>query len=182
MPLLSLPESLARSKARFKRWLNIDIKPTTQNIAPVVQDMYPSVRSLIAQIQSSAEVFGPLKSAISELARAFEAYDAVSEERSEYKEVRTSIDQVLNDICDYVQSPTRQVMTDSMKLICVDIKAEIAAMEKKQELHTGRLVLNAIQGLDAATDCCRRVQGHLERLKINLNLSILGGIDKQIMG
>jgi hypothetical protein len=48
-----------------------------------------------------------------------------------------------------------------------DIKAEIAAMEQKQELHTGRLVLNSIQGLDAATDCCRRVQGHLERLKVS---------------
>ncbi|CCO35645.1 hypothetical protein BN14_09763 [Rhizoctonia solani AG-1 IB] len=75
MPLPSLSESLGRSKARLKRWLNIDIKPTTQNIAPVVRDMCPSVRSLIAQIQSSAEVFGPLKSAISELARVFESYD-----------------------------------------------------------------------------------------------------------
>ncbi|CCO34148.1 hypothetical protein BN14_08241 [Rhizoctonia solani AG-1 IB] len=119
MPLPSLSESLGRSKARLKRWLNIDIKPTTQNITPLVRDMCPSVRSLIAQIQSSAEVFGPLKSAISELARVFESYDAVSEGRSEYQEVRASTDQVLKDICDYVQSPTRQVMTDSMKLICV---------------------------------------------------------------
>ncbi|CAE6338342.1 unnamed protein product, partial [Rhizoctonia solani] len=91
MRLLSLPESLARSKAQLKKWMSIDSKNTTLSIAPVVQDMWPSFKSLMGQLESSAEVFGPLKSAIGELVRLAEACGLVYQEQNEYREVNLNL-------------------------------------------------------------------------------------------
>ncbi|CCO37512.1 Vegetative incompatibility protein HET-E-1 [Rhizoctonia solani AG-1 IB] len=73
------------------------------------------------------------------------------------------------------------MMTDSVKLICSDIEKEVNILEKRCNLNTGRQLLDAIEGLDGVVDCCRRVHAHLDRLALNLNLSILKVVNEHLL-
>ncbi|CAE6457485.1 unnamed protein product, partial [Rhizoctonia solani] len=180
MRLFSLEESLARSKNRLKKWMNIGLKSSSPTTL-VGQDVWPSIRALLDQLDSSAEVFGPIKSAINGLVRLVDAYEIVYQEKSEYKELRKNIDQVLKDISVHMKRTTRNMMTDSVKLICSDIEKEVAIMQKKQQMDIGRRTMSAMEGQEGVMYCSRQVHAYLERLKLNLNLSILEGIDELML-
>ncbi|CEL59926.1 hypothetical protein RSOLAG1IB_09210 [Rhizoctonia solani AG-1 IB] len=136
--------------------------------------MWPCLRSLLTRLESSTEVFAPLQSAIGALSTLVDAYEPDYQGQREYNEVRANIERILKDISAHMHTPTGKVMTKSVKLICLDIESEVAIMKDKQDPDTERRLLKATQGLDGVIDCCRRVHSHLERLTLNLNLSILG--------
>ncbi|CCO34972.1 hypothetical protein BN14_09083 [Rhizoctonia solani AG-1 IB] len=164
-------------------------------MAPVVRDMWPGLRSLLAQLESATAEFGPLKSAVGALASLADAFELDHQEQRDYIKARDNIDLILKDISAHMQNPVPQMMTDSVGLICMyaytgsarhstdqvfrEIKSEVAVMEEKQDLSTERRLRNAMQGLDGVMDCCQRVHGHLERLTLNLNLGILKVINEQ---
>ncbi|CCO34171.1 Vegetative incompatibility protein HET-E-1 [Rhizoctonia solani AG-1 IB] len=181
MGLLSLGDSIDRSKATLKRWLKMDSKSAASTATPVVRDMWPSLRSLLAQLESSAGVFSPLHSAIGALATLVDAYEPDYQGQREYNEVRANIERILKDISAHMSTPAGKLMTKSVKLICLEIESEVAIMKSKQHTGIERRLLKATQGLDGVMDCCRRVHGHLERLTLNLNLSILEGINEQML-
>ncbi|CAE6485734.1 unnamed protein product [Rhizoctonia solani] len=180
MPLLSLSESLARVKDKLKQRLSIGTTNKTLRTGSVSR-MWPSVTALLSQLESSAEPFSPLKSAIGVLCRLAEACEGLSKEQSEYEQLRKRIDLILKDISTHVGSSTEGMMTDSVKRICSDIEAEVSVMETKQGLHAGRWVPGAMDGLDEVMECCQRVHDHLERLILNLNLSILQGVSEHML-
>ncbi|GAB1521065.1 hypothetical protein RhiTH_004156 [Rhizoctonia solani] len=192
MPLLSLSESLARMKHKVKQQLSMGITNKTPRTGSVSR-VWPSVTTLLSQLESSAEPFGPLKSAIGVLGRLAEACQAwtscykltigqdLSKERSEYSELRKKIDRVLKDLSTHMRTPAEGMMTDSVKLICSEIEAEVSALDAKQGLSTGRRLVDATDGLDEVMECCQRVHDHLERLTLNLNLNILQGISEQML-
>ncbi|ELU35578.1 Sec34 domain-containing protein [Rhizoctonia solani AG-1 IA] len=117
MPLLSLSESLARMKHKVKQQLSIGITNKTPRTGSVSR-VWPSATALLSQLESSAEPFSPLKSAIGVLGRLAEACQDLSKERSEYSELRKKIDKVLKDLSTHMRSPAEGMMTDSVKLIC----------------------------------------------------------------
>ncbi|KAF8748174.1 WD40 repeat-like protein [Rhizoctonia solani] len=160
MPLLSLSESLARMKHKLKQRLSTGITNKTPCTGSVSR-VWPSVTTLLSQLESSAEPFGPLKSAIGRAAK--------------------KIDKVLKDLSTHMRSPAEGMMTDSVKLICSEIEAEVSALGAKQGLSTGRRLVDAMDGLDEVMECCQRVHDHLERLTLNLNLNILQGISEQML-
>ncbi|KAF8695742.1 WD40 repeat-like protein, partial [Rhizoctonia solani] len=170
MPLLSLSESLARMKHKLKQRLSTGITNKTPRTGSVSR-VWPSATALLSQLESSAEPFGPLKSAIGDL----------SKERSEYSELRKKIDSVLKDLSTHMRSLAEGMMTDSVKLICSEIEAEVSTLDAKQGLSTGRRLVDAMDGLDEVMECCQRVHDHLERLTLNLNLNILQGISEQML-
>ncbi|KAF8695737.1 WD40 repeat-like protein, partial [Rhizoctonia solani] len=170
MPLLSLSESLAHVKHKLKQRLSIGTTNNTSRTGSVSR-VWPSATALLSQLESSAEPFGPLRSAIGDL----------SKERSEYSELRKKIDKVLKDLSTHMRSPAEGMMTDSVKLICSEIEAEVSALDAKQGLSMGRRLVDAMDGLDEVMECCQRVHDHLERLTLNLNLNILQGISEQIL-
>ncbi|CAE6489102.1 unnamed protein product [Rhizoctonia solani] len=184
MPLLSLSESLARMKHKVKQRLSTGITNKTPRTGSVSR-VWPSVTALLSQLESSAEPFGPLKSAIGVLGRLAEACQAwtsdLSKERSEYSELRKNIDKVLKDLSTHMRTPAEGMMTDSVKLICSEIEAEVSALDAKQGLGTGRRLVDAMDGLDEVMECCQRVHDHLGRLTLNLNLNILQGISEQML-
>ncbi|CEL54814.1 Vegetative incompatibility protein HET-E-1 OS=Podospora anserina GN=HET-E1 PE=4 SV=1 [Rhizoctonia solani AG-1 IB] len=181
MSLLFLRDSLARSKARWKRWVNVGSKSRTTLASAVGQGIWPGVGSLLKQLELSAELFAPLRPAISGLSRLAEICEGLSRESDEYIELRGKIDGVLQDLTEYIKGPTGSMMTGSVKLICLDIESEVNTLEQKQSRDTGRRVLDAIEGFEGVVDCCRRVHSHLERLKLNLNLQVLKAINEQML-
>ncbi|CCO34530.1 Vegetative incompatibility protein HET-E-1 [Rhizoctonia solani AG-1 IB] len=181
MALPFLRDTLARSKARWKRWVNTTSKSGSTLTSAVGQGIWPAVGSLLNQLESGAEVFAPLKPAISGLSRLAEICEGLCRESDEYIELRGKIGGVLQDLTEYIKGPTGGMMTGSVKLICLDIESEVNTLEQRQSRDTGRKVLDAIKGLEGVVDCCRRVHSHLERLKLNLNLQILKAINEQTL-
>ncbi|CCO32931.1 Vegetative incompatibility protein HET-E-1 [Rhizoctonia solani AG-1 IB] len=181
MPLPFLRDTLARSEARWKRWVNTTSKSGSTLTSAVGQGIWPTVGSLLKQLESGAEVFAPLKPAISGLSRLAEICESLSRESNEYIELRGKIGGVLQDLSEHIKGPTGSMMTGSVKLICSDIESEVNTLEQRQSRDTGRKVLDAIEGLEGVVDCCRRVHSHLERLKLNLNLQILKAINEQTL-
>ncbi|CCO34966.1 Vegetative incompatibility protein HET-E-1 [Rhizoctonia solani AG-1 IB] len=181
MSLLFLRDSLARSKVKLKRWASIGSKSRTIVTSAVGQGIWPGIRSLLNQLESSAEAFAPLEPAISGLARLAEICEGLSRESDEYVELRQNIERVLEDLSNHIKGPMEGMMTDSVKLICSDIEKEVNILEKRCNLNTGRQLLDAIEGLDGVVDCCRRVHAHLDRLALNLNLSILKVVNEHLL-
>ncbi|CEL55000.1 hypothetical protein RSOLAG1IB_11812 [Rhizoctonia solani AG-1 IB] len=181
MALPFLRDTLARSRARWKRWVNIGLESRTALTSALGQGIWPAVGSLLKQLESSAEVFAPLRPAISGLSRLAEICEGLSRKSDEYTELRSKIDGVLQDLTEHIKGPTGGMMTGSVKLICLDIESEVNTLEQKQSRDTGRNVLDAIDALEGVVDCCRRVHSHLERLKLNLNLQILKAINEQTL-
>ncbi|QRW24524.1 glycine dehydrogenase [Rhizoctonia solani] len=151
MSLLSLREALNRSKDKWKKRAS--------------RDAWHEIRSLLDQLEFGAGVFGPLKSVIGSIRQAKGIQSTTEQSRV-----------VLKDIAEYMNSPMVYTMTDSVKLICA-----IKVVEERQGQRTGRKLVDAMDGLDRVTEGYERIQQHLERLTLNLNLGMLKGITEQAM-
>ncbi|KAF8751703.1 WD40 repeat-like protein [Rhizoctonia solani] len=179
----SMPDLYAAHDANFSAFVFSHmggfIPDTGVQLALRTTRVWPSVTALLSQLESSAEPFGPLKSAIG-CCKLTIGQD-LSKERSEYSELRKKIDSVLQDLSTHMRTPAEGMMTDSVKLICSEIEAEVSTLDAKQRLSTGRRLVDAMDGLDDVMECCQRVHDHLERLTLNLNLNILQGISEQML-
>ncbi|CEL54019.1 hypothetical protein RSOLAG1IB_11551 [Rhizoctonia solani AG-1 IB] len=147
MPLLSLRESLKRSKAKIKKLMSNVSEGTAATTIAITggHDTPPSVASLSSYLEIGADILGPLRPAIEGLNKLVNAYECLSHERNE------------------------------------DIQKEVERAERIQGINTGRNFPDAMKGQDRVIYCCRQVHAHLERLKLNLNLSILEGVNKHIL-
>ncbi|KAF8756027.1 WD40 repeat-like protein [Rhizoctonia solani] len=185
MSLLSLREALNRSKDKWKKRFSMGSKSTTTGATDypsASRDAWHEIRSLLDQLEFGAGVFGPLKSVIGGLIRCIDAYEQdLSDKQREYKALWNRISVVLKDIAECMNSPMVYTMTDSVKLICADIEIELKVVEERQGQRTGRKLVDAMDGLDRVTEGYERIQQHLERLTLNLNLGMLKGITEQAM-
>ncbi|KAH7322218.1 hypothetical protein B0J17DRAFT_621252, partial [Rhizoctonia solani] len=183
MSLLTLRESLSRAKNKWKDRFGISLgDPNPSTNSPGSRRnraLSPGVRSLLRVLDSGSEVFGPLKSAIDGLGTCFSLYEGLSKERKDLAKLHAKIDGMLQDLAEYMSSSTGYVMTGSVKLICLDLEEEVKVVEKSQARSTGRALTDALDGYGNVLDGYRRVQDHLERLALNLNLSIMKSINEQ---
>ncbi|CAE6469678.1 unnamed protein product, partial [Rhizoctonia solani] len=175
MPLISLRESLARSKAKWKKRLQIALYDTSSassthsGSAPRLESKknkctWPVIKSLMQTLESSTEAFGPLKSVISALNGCIDIYENASKGRKEYDELRVKLEGILVDLAEYTGSPTDLTMTNSVKRLCADIEAELSRVERAHARSTGQRLVDAMDSSDEILECYRRIQGHLERL------------------
>ncbi|KAJ1304981.1 hypothetical protein OPQ81_000024 [Rhizoctonia solani] len=231
MPFISLRESLALSKDKWKKRLHIDSRdaspgPTsTQEILAVSNGARPGsvvspeptemtssilhkspvedprastapqtntipgkdtvvcsgIKFLLVALESSADAFGPLKSAISALNGCVEIYKSLSKGRREYEELIVKLERISEDLAQYISEPMSLVMTNSVKRFCADIEAEVRSLEEVQARSTGRLLLAAWERSDEIFESFRRIQGHLERLILNANMNLLKAVNNQTM-
>jgi hypothetical protein len=99
------------------------------------QSVWPGIISLLTQLESTTDMFSPLKSAIEGLSRLVETYEVcvpvrydnhplmssqrVSGKQSEFIELRERINKILEDISAHIESPADSIMTKSVRLICL---------------------------------------------------------------
>ncbi|KAG8689748.1 hypothetical protein FRC11_000828, partial [Ceratobasidium sp. 423] len=138
------------------------------------------IKSLLGTLELSAEVFGPLKSAISGLNRCVDIYERSSTGRNGYEELREKLEGLLDDLTEHMAIPMGLVMTNSVKRLCAGIEAEIKNVEEKHARNTGRRLVDAMGESDEILECYRRIHGHLERITLNANMSILNAVNEQI--
>ncbi|KAG8762536.1 hypothetical protein FRC11_009010, partial [Ceratobasidium sp. 423] len=147
--------------------------PSGRNKTP-----WSGIKSLLGTLESSGDAFGPLKSVASGLNKCIDIYETLSKGRKEYEELRESLERLLNDLAGYMNDPNGLLMTNSVKRLCYDIEAEIKSVEEKQAQNTGRRLIDAVDASDEIFQCYRRIHAHLERLTLNLNMSMLEAINE----
>ncbi|CAE6411318.1 unnamed protein product [Rhizoctonia solani] len=183
MSLLSLRDSLSRTKAKVKKRLGIG--PTDSNPSAGLlghgtsRTLSPGIRAFLHVLDSGTEVFGPLKSAVDGLSTCFSFYQDRSKAREDCVKLQTKIDSILQDLSKYIHNPSGRALTNSVKLICLDLEAEVKITEELQARSTGRQLIDAMEGIDELAESYCRVQTHLERLTLNLNLSMMERMDEQ---
>ncbi|CAE6420154.1 unnamed protein product [Rhizoctonia solani] len=219
MSLMSLRESLARSKAKWKKRLHKDtgnantVPLTSQGSGPI--STHPSLTSspfptgpssnpstpsvnqqssstpkinnqsgkgnivwegaktLLTALESSSDAFGPLQSAVSGLAKCVDIYERAGQGRKDYDELKVKLDGLLADLAQHVTHPMDPMMTNSVKLLCSNIEAELKGMEDNQARKFGQRLADAMDSQDEIIERYRRIHDYLERLMLNANLSML---------
>ncbi|KDN43046.1 hypothetical protein RSAG8_06369, partial [Rhizoctonia solani AG-8 WAC10335] len=211
MSLMSLRESVARSKDKWKKRLHLGSKigsptPLGANNTPAASSSeaenqpaksgmaWSGVKALNKVLESSSDVFGPLKSAIGGLNKCIDIYEVcvsfdlrlahliskqrASKGRKDYDELREKLDGLLSDLAGHMAQPMDPMMTDGVKLLCRGIEAEVRKVEGKQVHNMGQRLLDAMDTSEDILECYRRINGHVERLMLNANMSILKTINE----
>ncbi|ELU39504.1 hypothetical protein AG1IA_06468 [Rhizoctonia solani AG-1 IA] len=125
-----------------------------------------AIRVLVASLESSAEAFGPLKSAISGLKGCISMYENAGKESKEYEDLRIKLEEILNDITEHIKQPIGIVTTTK----------EARMVAEKQARATGRQLMDAMMGYDGIMECYRRIDGHLQRLGVSVDNVYIGNL------
>ncbi|KAL5634263.1 hypothetical protein ACGC1H_006173 [Rhizoctonia solani] len=196
MSLMSLRESLARSKNKWKKRLDfsrgVNITPPpanndNQSIAlPLEVDSQPvkgistlpGVKTLLHALESTSGAFGPLKSAIDGLVKCIDIYEHASQGRKDREELLKKLDGLLADLAVHMTQPMDSIMTSSVKLLCHAIEEEVKKVVDHQGRNGGHRLLEVMDTSEEIMGCYHRIHGHLERLALNANMSILKSVNK----
>ncbi|KAH7338482.1 hypothetical protein B0J17DRAFT_706798, partial [Rhizoctonia solani] len=138
-------------------------------------------KTLFGVLESSTDVFGPLKSAISGLNRCIDMFERASKSRKDHAKLLQELDDLSADLAEHLVRPNSLVVTNSVQRISLDIKTEIKNTEEKLAQSTGRRLVDAMEGSDEIMACYRRIHGHLKRLTLNVTMSTLNTINEQAM-
>ncbi|CAE6510283.1 unnamed protein product [Rhizoctonia solani] len=137
------------------------------------------LKTLWGALESSADAFGPLKSAIGGLNRCVEIFESASKARDDYRELGEKLDQTLGDLSQFVDDPISP-RTMSVKNLCNGIQAELKVVEEKQGRKMPGRYAEAMQGSDDILECYQRIHGHVERLRLNANMNIWKTVDEEV--
>ncbi|QRW23157.1 peptidase C14 [Rhizoctonia solani] len=140
-----------------------------------------AIRALVSSLESSTEVFGPLKSAISGLKGCISMYENAGKESKEYEDLAIKLENILNDMNEHIEQPTGTRTTASVRRIYAEIEEEAKIVAEKQARATGSHLMDAMMGSDGIIECYRRIDGHLQRLGLNASMSTLKAVNEQTM-
>ncbi|CAE6443508.1 unnamed protein product [Rhizoctonia solani] len=189
--MMSLRASLARPKAKLKKAWPFESKDTDPALQTARTDpntkkasesgAWTAVRAMLTAAESGAEWCGPLKTAIGGLIEWVELYERECDIREDKNELRAKLEPLLQDLAKHMECPSGFVSTGSVKQIFEDITNEANKATEKQTLTPGRRLQDILKGADEILDCYRRIDEHLQRLMLNVNLSMLKTVNEQAM-
>ncbi|KAF8761304.1 WD40 repeat-like protein [Rhizoctonia solani] len=135
-----------------------------------------TIRSLITVIEPGAKAIGlpihGLRAFVDRLESAFE-------EREEYAELAAQLNAILDDLAKHVNQPIGTEMTASVKRIYADLEDEIKKVTERQAMAMRRRLIGAMEEANEIMECYRRIDGYLQRLTLNANISILKAVNEQ---
>ncbi|CAE6449173.1 unnamed protein product, partial [Rhizoctonia solani] len=143
--------------------------------------VWVAIKILLATLESSADAFGPLKSAIAGLKGCADIYVSACKEHKDYNDLGVRLEGVLKDLAEHIKQPMGLAVTNSVKRIYKDIAEEAQKVAEKQARTTTRRLVDAIEVSDAILECYRRIDGHLQRLTLNASMSTLKAVNEQTM-
>ncbi|KAH7339779.1 WD40-repeat-containing domain protein [Rhizoctonia solani] len=159
---------------------NTPIPPQSQSqTASATANNWTSLKKFIRVLDESANVFGPLKLVMDELLYCFETHENAVSSRSEYNELRRYLQVLFEDIGDFFTGNAPPTMTIAIENLCNALKKEIGYILLKGNPNAGTRLSEAINNLDNILKSYKRIQSHLERLKLNADLNIWAIVDEQ---
>ncbi|GAB1524351.1 hypothetical protein RhiTH_007504 [Rhizoctonia solani] len=135
-----------------------------------------TIRSLITAIEPGAKAIGlpihGLRAFVDRLEGAFE-------EREDYALLAAQLNVILDDLVKHMNQPIDTEMTASVKRIHADLEDEIKKVTERQAMAMERRLLGAMEEAKEIVECYRRIDGYLQRLTLNANISILKAANEQ---
>ncbi|KEP48446.1 putative vegetative incompatibility protein HET-E-1 [Rhizoctonia solani 123E] len=117
-------------------------------------------------------VLGPIKQVAEIFVECVDTYKVGDKTKVEYEELIARLEALFEDLVGYFEDGCSQPMTASMRRLCKSIQEELESIQDKKGRGIGARYLVANDETDAILAHYRRVEGYLERLSLNANLSM----------
>lgn len=137
------------------------------------------LKAVVRVLEQSARVFGPLKAVVDELVACIEIYERAANGRNEFMALRNELEGVFAVLQHHLLSDVPPTITATMESLCESIRQELDYVQGREGQSTTRRTIQAGEDADGVLACYRRIQGHLQRLKLNTDLSAWIIIDEQ---
>ncbi|KAB5589367.1 Lissencephaly-1 [Ceratobasidium theobromae] len=144
----------------------------------IADGSWKSLTAFAGLVTKGASVFGPLKEAIDVFTSFVEATDAAVAGQPGYDAVKAELGALFTDLIKLFPENSPPTMTNSMKSLCGAIRNELELISMRQGGSIRRQ--DEAQDLINVLDCYKRIQGHLERLKMNVDLSMWKTLDDHV--
>ncbi|CUA68568.1 Cell surface glycoprotein 1 [Rhizoctonia solani] len=118
------------------------------------------------------DALGPIKQVAEILVECVDAYKVAEETKVEHDELVARLEGLFEDLVGHLQDGCSQSMTASMNRLCKSIQEELETIKDAKGKSTGSRLLATNDKADEILACYRRVEGYLERLSLNANLSM----------
>ncbi|CAE6456378.1 unnamed protein product, partial [Rhizoctonia solani] len=153
---------------------------TTGHSSGKKRAVYSGWKSALGVCESSIGVLGPIKSLIDGLNECTGLFEKRSStRRKDCDELLEKLQPLLEDLTEQTDISNGSMMTGSVKGLCSAIEDEIEIVKQKQAKNTGRFFKDAIDASDEILESYRRIDGLLNRLTLNANLTIIKALDEQ---
>ncbi|KAG8689696.1 hypothetical protein FRC11_001184 [Ceratobasidium sp. 423] len=143
------------------------------------RDAWANLAAFLALLQRSPlQLLTPIAAVIDNLNWFVRAHENTITARTEYEILRTQLEGLFLDLSAHLSGDTPPVMTISMLNLCEAIQSELGKLYGTQDRNTISRYLQADQAADNILGCYHRVQGHLGRLTLNVNMDIWRAVDE----
>ncbi|QRV78278.1 L-sorbose 1-dehydrogenase [Ceratobasidium sp. AG-Ba] len=123
---------------------------------------------------------GPLKQAIDGILDCIDIIEGTAESSLEYQALKVELNALFQDLCGYFGGSTPPMMTPCIVNLSQEIEKEIKFIQEKESRGRIDRYMQSRPDIDELMKCYRRIQGHLGRLMLNVNLNIWKVLDEQI--
>ncbi|CAE6504664.1 unnamed protein product [Rhizoctonia solani] len=149
---------------------------TTEQPPPVIADTpsikWKGVKEFARVLEPLTNLFGPIKEMANLLVECVEKYELAEESKAEYEALRIRLDGIFETLSGQFGEECSLVMTSSIESLCRSIKGELKYIKDLQERNVVVRYLLATDESKRVLACYRRIEGHLQRLSLNANLSM----------
>ncbi|CAE6444943.1 unnamed protein product [Rhizoctonia solani] len=159
----------------------VSTTPEINDPSGMASTAWSGARTLLAVLESSADSFGPLKSAVGGLDKCIDSYERATKGRKDNEELLNKLKELVDYLGGCMADPVGLEMTNSVKQMCTDLEADVKRVEKKLERATIQQLVEAMDASDEISECYRRIQNHLQRLTLNATMNVLERFNKQEM-
>ncbi|CAE6368766.1 unnamed protein product, partial [Rhizoctonia solani] len=118
-----------------------------------------------------ADALGPIKQVAEIFVECVDTYKVAERANVEHDGLIARLEGLFEDLIGHFDDGCSQPMTTSMKRLCKSIQEELETLKDTKGKNKGSRYLAADDEADVILACYRRVEGYLERLSLNANLS-----------
>ncbi|CAE6440551.1 unnamed protein product [Rhizoctonia solani] len=136
------------------------------------------LRAFVKALEQATRPLPPLKAAISELAGSLGMHDSLLRGRKEYETLHSELEELFQILQKHCVENVPPVITVTLEALCESVKDEINNMGQKKGKRKMRDYVQADQDIDAIMACYRRIQSHLQRILLNIDLSVWRIVDE----
>ncbi|CAE6368840.1 unnamed protein product [Rhizoctonia solani] len=146
--------------------------PLLQKSPDISRVKWKSLREIAGVLRLAGDALGPLKQVVEIFTECVDMYDMAGAGHAEYDVLRVRLETLFEDLKGHLGENGSQTMTLSMENLCKSIQDELEYIRHKRDRSPGERYTMANDEADAILACYRRIEGHLQRLSLNANLSI----------
>ncbi|KAH7339485.1 quinon protein alcohol dehydrogenase-like superfamily [Rhizoctonia solani] len=138
---------------------------------------WPHLRALLGTLEQVTKPLAPLKAAVSEIIECVDIFERGSQ-RKEYEDLYNELEGLFQALQSYCAESTPPAITTTVEALCESIQNEIAGIHQTLGKGKRRAYLEAEQDMDALLACYRRIHLYLQRISLNVDMSVWRIVDE----